>query len=63
MAKRKRQDLDRVTINLYPGDLEWLQAVHTPPGAGPIIRELVRKYREGMTVEAEGRIELRELGR
>lgn len=63
MAKRKRQDLDRVTINLYPGDLEWLQAVHTPPGAGPIIRELVRNYRLGREAEAQERISLREMGR
>jgi hypothetical protein len=60
MAKRKRQNLDRVQINLYPGDLERLQALHTPPGAGPIIREMVRTYLHGIDLQVEDEMKRRE---
>lgn len=53
MAKRKRQNLDRVTLNLYAGDLDRLQELYTPPGAGPTIRELVRSHLRGLDAQAE----------
>lgn len=53
MAKRKRQNLVRVTYNLYEGDLERLQELHTPPGAGPFIREMIRTYLRGLDAQAE----------
>ncbi len=52
MPKRKRQDFDRHTLYLYAGDLERLQELYTPPGAGPFIREMVRAHLRGLDAQA-----------
>jgi hypothetical protein len=40
----KNEDLQKVTLNLFRGDYETLQALFPDNGAGPIIRQLVRDF-------------------
>lgn len=63
MPKRKRQDFDRHTLYLYAGDLEKLQALYTPPGAGPFIREMVRTHLRSIELQVEDAMKMREAGR
>jgi len=45
---RRREDLplQKVTLNLYEGDMTFLQDLYPRIGAGRAIRRLVRQFRE-----------------
>lgn len=54
---RRKEDipLQKVTLNLYEGDFDFLRGLYSRIGAGKIIRKLVRKYRTEIEVKtAEG---------
>ena len=52
--KKAEHDLQKVTLNLFEGDLERLQALYPDVGGGPIIRRLVRSFIEQIERGAEG---------
>lgn len=44
MKKRAPEDLEKVTINLFKGDMRVLQDLFPENGGGYAIRALVRKF-------------------
>lgn len=63
MSDKKRpksqtsENFDRRCVNLWIGDWEWLQTVHSGNlGAGVVVRELVRKYRKRVEEKANARM-------
>lgn len=44
MPRRKTEDLEKVTINLTRGDMEFLQTAYPEIGASKVIRTLVREH-------------------
>lgn len=48
----KDEDLTKHTLNLYTGDYEWFRSMYPDVGAGPVIRRIIRAYRN--QVEASG---------
>lgn len=45
MKKREAFPLQKVTLNLFEGDFDWLRENNGRLGAGKVIRELVRAHR------------------
>ena len=41
-----KKELQKHTLNLFPGDYERLQALFPEVGAGPIIRSIIRNFVE-----------------
>lgn len=48
----KGEELQKHTLNLYPGDYERLRGYYPDIGAGAVIRRIVRAYVE--QIEAQG---------
>jgi hypothetical protein len=44
MRRKEDRPLQKVTLNLFDGDYAALQSLYPRPGAGKIIRELVRRH-------------------
>lgn len=44
MRRKEDRPLQKVTLNLFAGDYAALQNLYRRPGAGKIIRELVRRH-------------------
>ncbi len=58
---RETDSFTKHTINLYSGDLDWLQQTYPTAGASKIIRELVRAHIEqidGKLTQAEVTVKL-----
>lgn len=56
MPKNDKEDLQKHTLNLYPGDYDRLRLLFPDIGAGAVIRRLVRKFldqTEGQAVEVD----------
>lgn len=50
---RRKEDfpLQKVTLNLFEGDFDWLRQNHGKLGAGKVVRELVRGHRSRIETE------------
>lgn len=64
MAKNEEDDLQKVTLNLYNGDVDRLRQYYPDVGASPIIRRLVRAYLSqieitGATPDLNASVEIR----
>jgi ribonuclease PH len=44
MRRKEDRPLQKVTLNLFAGDYNQMQALYPRAGAGKIIRELVRRH-------------------
>lgn len=53
--KRSEQPLQKVTLNLFEGDMERLMAIYPRHGASFVIRNLVRQYVKNLEAKTEAR--------
>lgn len=53
MAKKSRKPLQKVTINLYHGDLAELETMYPQLGATVAVREIVHNYIRNINTKVE----------
>ena len=56
-VKKGEEPMEKVTIRLFVGDKDRVQAYYPTAGHNEVIRKLVRKHLKMLDAEAEKRIE------
>lgn len=54
---REREELQKVTLNLYQGDYEKLMVLFSDVGAATIIRRVVRKFIQQIETKGTASVE------